>query len=224
MQTLRLEHDEITEQYIKAIDEYKAIFENDYEIAKDEPKSNTDSDTQTPQPGCINCTYPQEVEETMEVKPMQKGIPFGTFDTVRYVFLRQKQFRKYCLDIVVKNTTDDKFRIIVPDYPYKSSYNKNKTYVINLHTNKIYMAVTDGDDEYNNLTGMAVAFAKATNKRIPILVKQDLKNISKIMPGMQLLIWVDGVKKPYNQTVTEENVKEVKEILSKNKITKIYVI
>ena len=54
MQTLRLEQDEITEQYIKAIDEYKALFENDYEIAKDEPKSNTESNT--PQPGCINCT------------------------------------------------------------------------------------------------------------------------------------------------------------------------
>lgn len=154
----------------------------------------------------------------------QQGIPFDTFDTVRYVFLREKQFRKYCLDIVIKNTVDDKFKIIVPDYPYKSSYNKNKTYVINLHTNKIYTAVPDCDDEYDKLTGMAVAFAKATNKRIPILVKRSIKNISNIMPGMQLLIWIDGVKKPYNQTVTEENVKEVKEILSKDKIKKIYVI
>ena len=167
----------------------------------------------------------KKVEETIEeTKPRSKGIPFDTFDTQRYVFLRQKQFRQYCLDLVVKNTMSDKFRIIVPDYPYKSTYNKNKTYVINLRTNKVYTAIPDGDDEYDKLTGMAIAFAKATNKRIPILVKRSLDSIYRIKPGMQLLIWKEGVKKPYNQTVTDENIKEVKEILSKEKITKIYVI
>ena len=167
----------------------------------------------------------KKVEETTEeTKPRSKGIPFDTFDTQRYIFLRQKQFHQYCLDLVVKNTMSDKFRIIVPDYPYKSTYNKNKTYVINLRTNKIYTAVPDGDDEYNKLTGMAIAFAKATNKRIPVLVKRSLDSIYRIKPGMQLLIWKEGVKKPYNQTVTDENIKEVKEILSKEKITKIYVI
>lgn len=165
-----------------------------------------------------------EEEQKVEVKSVSKypGILFDSFDNNRYVFLDKNQMYKYCADMTVKMLNNKNLALIPHDYT------GIETIIVNKRTHKVYTSKPKPSDNYNQIFGIGIAAAKATGSKIPILIKGTITDVNQIKEGMQLILFYRNIKKPYNQTVNDNNIKEMKALLKdhfdREDIKKIYII
>lgn len=108
----------------------------------------------------------------------------------RFMYLTKNDYDNW-VNQSYKNFSDDNFRNV---------HMGNQIHLISYKNGKIFSSKCNPKDEYSILRGIAVAYARAKNNRIGVLVRHA--NLLDIKEGNTIIVKSD--KKTYKKTIDAE--------------------